>query len=264
MSAVSVNGVVIPEAAIAREMQHHPARGPDEARAAAVQALAVRELLVQEARRVGLVAQPRDDGEGRRETEEEALVRQLVEREVTVPEADEAACRGYYERNRKRFRSPDIFEASHILFAADPADAPAYARAVERAAATIRELDESPERFAELARALSDCPSGRQGGSLGQVSRGQTVPEFETFLFGLDEGQLCPLPVKTRFGAHVLRLDRRIAGRELPFEQVRGRIAAYLAEHVWRRATHQYIAILAGRAKLSGVALDAARSTLVQ
>ena len=71
---------------------------------------------------------------------------------------------------------------------------------------------------------LSACPSAAQGGHLGQISRGQTVPEFETFLYNLEVGQICPVPVKTRFGYHVLRLDRRIEGRQLPFEAVSDRI----------------------------------------
>ena len=51
--------------------------------------------------------------------------------------------------------------------------------------------------LAELAQQLSACSSAAQGGNLGQISRGQTVPEFETFLFNLEPGQICPVPVGT-------------------------------------------------------------------
>ena len=102
------------------------------------------------------------------------------------------------------------------------------------------------------------------GGNLGQLQKGQTVPEFETFLFELEEGQLCPVPVKTRFGAHVLLLERRIEGRQLPFEEVAGRISAYLEEASWRRAVAQYIAILAGQADIQGIDMEGAKSPLVQ
>ena len=114
---VSVNGVTIPRDAIAREVQQHPAPTPLAAWKEAARALAVRELLLQEARRLELSGEPLSDGEGRRETGDEAAIRVLIESEVAVPEPDEAACRRYYEQNRGRFRSADIYEAAHILIA---------------------------------------------------------------------------------------------------------------------------------------------------
>ena len=115
---VSVNGVAIARDAIVREMQHHPAPKPIAAWQQAARALVIRELLLQEVRRLGVAPQPASDGEGRRETDEEAMMRGLIDREVTVPEPDDETCRRYYERNSARFRSPDIYAAAHILFAA--------------------------------------------------------------------------------------------------------------------------------------------------
>ena len=117
---VSVNGVVMRHDEISREAQNHPAPTPIAAWTAAARALAVRELLLQEARRIVIDAQPLTDGEGRTETAEEASIRALVEREVSTPTPDEAACRRYYQHNLKRFRSADLYEAAHILFAARP------------------------------------------------------------------------------------------------------------------------------------------------
>src|SRR3546814_16061417 len=114
-----------------------------------------------------------------------------------------------------------------------------------------------------MARELSDCTSGKDGGNLGQITRGSAVPEFETFLFNLEEGQICPLPIKSRFGYHIARLDRRVEGRQLPFELVRDRIAGYLAEQVWRRAVGQYVALLIGTADLRGVDLRGHHPLLV-
>ncbi|MBM3528972.1 MAG: peptidylprolyl isomerase [Alphaproteobacteria bacterium] len=252
-AGVRVNGTAIPRDLIAREVQHHPARTPIEAWKAAARALAVRELLVQEARRLGVVGEPAEDDEGRRETAEEAAVRELVEREVRVPTADENTCRRYYEQNRGRFRSGDIYEAAHILFAASRDDAQAYAKARDEAAAVLAELRDRPECFAEYAESRSDCPSANQGGNLGQIGPGQTTPEFERALFALDPGTIALEPVATRYGFHIVRLDRRIEGRELPFELVAARIAEYLNESVRRRATAQYIARLAGAARIEGV-----------
>ena len=213
---------------------------------------------LQEARRLAIPAEPASDDEGRHETEEEALVRGLVEREVRTPDADEAACRRFYEQNRRRFRSPDLHEARHILITANEADG------AEVAAAILARLAVAPAEFGELALAHSACPSGKTDGNLGQIGPGQTVPEFEEALARIAVGTIHPEPVRTRFGLHIVALDRRIEGRDLPFELVRDRSAAWMAEKVRRVAHQQYVSILAGRADIQGIDLAAATSPLVQ
>ncbi|MCA0424157.1 MAG: peptidylprolyl isomerase [Proteobacteria bacterium] len=253
---VSVNDVVIPREAIARETQNHPAPTPIEAWQAAAQALAIRELLLQEARRHNVEARPLTDADGRRETDEEALIRQIIEIEVSTPEADEAACRRYFEKNRARFRTPPLYEVSHILLPA--ADAETLAAAKTLAQSLIDELIRRPDRFAALARDCSACPSAANGGNLGQIGPGQTVDAFERALAGAPVGVVCPVAVESRFGVHIIRVDHCIAGRDLPFELVRDRIANWLEESVRRSAVHQYITILASRARIEGIELRSA------
>ena len=252
---VQVNGVGIPRDAISREVQHHPSRTSAEAWKAAARALAVRELLLQEARRLGVSGEPMAEGEGRRETNDEAAIRTLVEQEVQTPTADAATCRRYYQQNREHFRSSDIYEAAHILFAASKADVPGYARARSAAEAALVVLRECPEQFVKLAQAHSACLSASQGGNLGQITAGQTTPEFEQALFSLEPGSIGPEPVATRYGFHIVRLDRKHEGRELPFDLVADRIAGYLQECVQRRALAQYIARLATAAHIEGIDL---------
>jgi len=264
MQSAFINGVEISHEAILAETQNHPAPEPDRAWDEAVEALAVRELLIQQARRVGLEPEPETDREGRRETDEHALIRQLLAEEIAVPEADEATCRRYYDANRGRFRSLDLYEAAHILFSASPDDETGYQEAVDKATLAIAQVENDPAAFERIARTQSDCTSGKDCGRLGQVSRGDTVAEFETFLVALEAGQLCPIAVKSRYGAHVLRLDHKIEGRQLPFEAVQKRISDYLQEASWRRAVAQYVQLLAGQAEIEGVQLRAADSPLVQ
>jgi len=260
---VSVNGVAVPRNLIAREIQHHPSRTPAEAWKAAARALAVRELLLQEACRLQISAAAVSDGEGRRETDDEAAIRALIAREVRTPAADLATCRRYYQQNRKRLRSADIYQAAHILFAANRVDAQRYAQARADAEAALAILSEHPERFAELAKAHSACSSAAQGGNLGQITAGQTTPEFEQALFALAPGTIAPQPVATRYGLHIVRLDRKLEGRELPFELVADRIAEYLQERVRRRALAQYIARLAAAAHIEGIELSSAEAMRV-
>jgi peptidyl-prolyl cis-trans isomerase C len=253
-TVVSVNGVVIPHHVISHEAQNHPARTPIAAWTAATRALAVRELLLQEARARGIKAAPLTDADGRRETDEEALIRILVETCVKPPSPDEATCRRHYEQNTARFRSPDIYECSHILIAARRHQVAAFAAARERAEAIRARLGDDPSAFAKLAAAHSDCPSRTCGGNLGQVTPGMTTPEFERALGNLQAGETSS-PVATRYGFHIIHLARRIRGDVLPLSVALPKIASYLAVCSNRLAVAQFIALLAARAELIGVEL---------
>jgi peptidyl-prolyl cis-trans isomerase C len=261
---VSVDGVDIPHEAISAEAQQHPAASAAEAYREAARALVVRELLLAEARRLGLAAEPARDERGRRETDEDALISALLDREVKTPRADSAACRRHYDAYPSRFTSETIFEARHILIAAAPEDAEARPRAQSLAASLIAELEDDPSRFSALALEFSACPSKAQGGNLGQLTKGSTVVEFEAALARLGAGQLHPTPVASRFGYHVIRLDRVIPGDRLPFEVVEQKIAAYLEASSWSRAVSQYIGILAGKAEIRGIDIGGVQGALVQ
>jgi peptidyl-prolyl cis-trans isomerase C len=259
---VSVNGVVIAHHLIARETQNHPAANPVLAWRAATRALVVRELLLQEAKRLDVGAEPLVDNEGRRETETEALVRGLIESQVMTPIPDAASCRRYYDANAARFRSGDIFECAHILIAARGGDSDAFTAARRRAEELLARLREHPSDFAELASSHSDCPSGAVGGNLGQVTPGVTTPEFEAAVMRLRPGEISAV-VETRYGLHIIRLDRYLPGESLPFELVHGKIEAYLAERSQRIAAAQYVALLASRVQVIGIDLPTPTSLSV-
>ncbi|MBA4163371.1 MAG: peptidylprolyl isomerase [Erythrobacter sp.] len=263
-AAVRVGGAEIPPAAIAAEAQNHPAPDAESAWNAAAEALAVRQLLLAEADRQGIVADGLADAEGNRLTDEDARIDALLAQEVTVPAASEAEARRFYDRHPHRFASETLVEAEHILLSANPDDAFAYGLATGDARMLIRRIEADPACFAELAREHSACPSNAQGGNLGQIGRGQTVPEFEAALFALAEGELCREPVRSPYGVHVVRVGRRIAGQQLPFEAVEASIRNYLEEASYRKAVAQYLAILASQAEIEGVNLSVADGPLVQ
>jgi len=257
---VSVNGIEIPRDIIAREVQHHPAPKAIEAWQSAARALAIRELLLQQARYLKIVPPPLNEENGPQETDEEALIQGLIEREVATPEPDDAACRRYYEQNKRRFRSPPIYAATHILFSVRQDDPEGYAKTQALAQSVLAELKQNPERFEELAREHSACPSAAQGGALGQISVGQTTPEFEKALEALAPGAMTEAPVETPYGLHIIRLDDKVEGKELPFDLVADHIASYLRENVTHRATAQYIARLVSSAEIAGIDLAGAEA----
>ena len=88
LSQVSVNGVAISEAQIMAEAQQHPADSPGHALQAAARALVVRELLLQHARAQNYAAEPAVLDNGSIETEDDALIRHLIETEVNAPASD--------------------------------------------------------------------------------------------------------------------------------------------------------------------------------
>lgn len=255
---IKINGVRIAPEAMAQEIQYHPAASRDEALYLACQALVIRELLQQRIAELGIRVTPATG-----ESEEEAATRELVQREVPMPRADEQTCRQYYERNRERFASAPLVMARHILLACPPEDAEARSQCREQAETLLAELSHEPGRFAALALAHSACPSKEQGGALGQISQGQTVPEFERQLLRLPVG-LSAQPLESRYGVHLVDVEQRIEGRPLPYELVAEAIRAELDQGVWQVAVAQYLRCLVGAADIHGIHLDGSDTPLLQ
>ena len=216
------------------------------------------ELLRQRACEIGLL----EDG-GRNEAGKvEAATEELLRREVETPTPGEDECRRYYDSHRQEFRSGDLVHARHILFQVTPAaPVPAIRSKAEE---TLNALLAEPERFGTLARELSNCRSAQQDGNLGQVGRGDMVPEFEEALFRPGPTGVQRALVKTRFGFHIVSIDRRIRGECLPFDVVRDQIEERLKSAVEEDAVRQYVSVLAGRAEIEGIEFEAAGSPLVQ
>jgi len=250
---VRINGVEIPPEAIAQEIQHHPAPDAETAWVEAARALAVRELLLQEARRLGVVAEPSSDEEGRSEVGDDATIRALLEEEVVPAEPGDSECLRYYQANENRFRTPELFEAAHILIEPEGDTEQAWETALDRARRIVEQVGDSADAFAASARANSSCPSAQQDGSLGQIRRGELVPEVQAGLEALAEGSTAREPIRSRFGWHILRLHRRIEGRTIPFDVVRDRIADMLEARSWSVEAARYVASLAARNQVEGV-----------
>lgn len=255
---VRVNGVEITPEAIAQEIQHHPAPDAETAWTEAARALAVRELLLQEARRQGIETEPERDEAGRCEAEDDALIRSLLEQEVAAAEPGEQECRRFYEAYQERFCTPDLFEAAHILIEPESADSEGWAAAEQRAREIAEAVGNDPAGFATAARAYSGCASAQQDGSLGQIRRGELVESIQCGLEALGDGDTGREPVRSRFGWHVLRLQRRIPGRTIPFEIARDKIIDTLEARSWSLQSVRYVAGLASRSSVEGVVIDGA------
>lgn len=169
---------------------------------------------------------------------EERLLDALLDREVQVAPPTLADCQRYYAEHPELFRVGELVEADHILFAVTEHVPLAALR--ERAQRVLDELRADPQRFAPLASEFSNCPSAQVGGSLGQFTREDVVPEFWQAVMNCDGAGVLPALVETRYGLHIVRVARRVAGRALPFDAVQGQILERLSEHNLRRALREY------------------------
>ena len=132
---------------------------------------------------------------------EEVVVRKLI---TSLREQAEAAAKPAEEEIEKIYAREKAMLEERL----------AKAAAAETKIKEIKaKLDAEPEKFAEIARDVSECPSGAKGGDLGEFPRGVMVPEFEEAAFSLPVGVISE-PVKTKFGWHIIKVTKKIPAVE--------------------------------------------------
>lgn len=252
----SVNGVAL----------HPPGSSPSQAE---LRELAWGELLRQEAVRQGLLPPHAGAEPPVLRAKDREVIEAMLEQAVQVAQPTEEECRRYFEARQDHYVEGRMVNLRHILFAVTPGvDVHALAVRAETALLELSRQGVDPGRFAELARELSNCPSGAQGGELGWISPQDCADELANELFHqknpLRGIGLRPRLVHTRYGFHIVEVLGRKQGRRLSFQEVRERITVQLVQQSRAKALHQYMQLLAGQAAIEGVALEVADSPLVQ
>lgn len=131
----------------------------------------------------------------------------------------------YYEENITKFESGAVVNASHILVDS------------EELANTLYEKIASGEiTFEDAAKENSSCPSKNNGGSLGEFTKGQMVPEFDEAVFSMEVGEITKTPVKTQFGYHLIKLNSKEESRTAAFDDVKAAIREHLETESQRAA----------------------------
>lgn len=250
---VKVGDTILSQDDIAAELQYHPAEDMEDAWHQAARSLVIRELLLQQAEALSIDP----------DLAEQDRIAEVIEQAVTVPEPDEASCQRFFDANPNRFNSPTLLAVSHILLAAAPDDVVARTEQEDTGRELLAQLAQHPADFGLMAREYSSCESRKQAGNLGQISRGQTVEEFENVVWRLPEGIHNQL-VESRFGWHIVRVDRRMEGVPRSFNEVKPQIRHYLLERVTRRGLRQYLQVLAAETGIEGVDLEIPDSPLMQ
>ena len=177
-------------------------------------------------------------GEARRDL----LVEQVLESAVLADvEIDPESVRVFYEQHPAQFTERGGVRARHILIAVSPDAADSEKSEARERARGLRLEAENGADFGALAREHSDDPgSASDGGDLGLVVEGRTVPAFEAALFALEPGELSGV-VETPFGFHVIQMIERQDDRLVPFEEAGGPIRDLLLQQEQQARTAAFI-----------------------
>jgi peptidyl-prolyl cis-trans isomerase D len=169
--------------------------------------------------------------------------------------------RAYYDQHRDQYRMPEQVKVSHILIKTPlpgpdgKVDEKGVAEAQRRAEDLLKQL-KSGAKLEDLAQKYSEDPgSAKQGGSLGWIGKGQTVPEFEKTAFSLPKGQTSDL-VKSSYGFHIIRVDDKQEAHMKTLDEVKAEIEPVLKHQKGQQIAQQKAEALLKQARAQG--LDAA------
>ena len=173
----------------------------------------------------------------------------------------------YYNQHLDDYRVPEQVKVSHILIKTPlaGADGKIDSKGVEEAkkkAQDILNQLKAGAKFEDLAKKYSEDPgSGKQGGSLGWMGRGRTVPEFEKTAFSLPKGQLSGL-VQSSYGYHIIRIDDKQQAHVKPLAEVKDQIEPVLKQQKAQRAGDNEANSLLNQARSDGLDKAAAAKGL--
>ena len=148
---------------------------------------------------------------------ERLLISYASNKVVAGIKVTEDEVRAYYNDNLDKFATGESVNASHILVDSR-----------EKALEILNKIKAGEVTFEDAARENSTCPSGQNGGSLGDFTRGQMVPEFDKAVFEMQVGEISDEPVATQFGFHLIKLNSKSEGGNASFEQVSAELTEVL------------------------------------
>jgi len=155
----------------------------------------------------------------------------------------------FYGENPELFSVDETVRARHILFEAAPDADPETDSAARAKAEMARERAVAGEDFAELAKELSEGPSGPSGGDLGFFEKGRMVQPFGEAAFALEVGEISPV-VQTRFGYHVIKIEEKRPAGTVPLEDSKDQVRSMLVNQKTNLTTAELIQTLGQKADL--------------
>jgi peptidyl-prolyl cis-trans isomerase D len=176
------------------------------------------------------------------------------------PQITDAEIQQYYDQNQSQYSVDAQVKVRHILISVDPnAGAAADAAAKARAQGILDQLRrDNGKDFADLAKKNSDDPGSKdQGGELGWIKHGVTVPQFDQVAFAQKPGQISDL-VKTQFGYHIIQTEDKQDAHIKPLAEVKASIVDTLTKQKEGQAMQAFAQQLAAEAQQTSLAAAAA------
>ena len=189
-----------------------------EGRAALLENIIARRLFLLDAKKNLMEREP-DFKEQLARVKDDMLTNYAIQKSVERVRVSDDEAKKFYDENPDKFDAGEVFNASHILIDSE-----------EKATEIAADISAGKITFEDAAKKYSSCPSGKAGGELGDFGHGQMVPEFENACAAMEVGTVSS-PVKTQFGWHLIRLNKKEAGGTISFADAKNEIKdALLAE----------------------------------
>ena len=173
----------------------------------------------------------------------------------------------YYDQHRDEFRVPEQVNVRHILIKTPlpGPDGKVDQKALDAAQAKAEDVLKQVKaggNFADLAKKYSDDPgSAKEGGSLGWIGRGRTVPEFEKAAFSLPKGGTSDL-VKSSYGFHIIHVDDKQDAHMKSLAEVKDQIEPIIKQQKAAQAAQKEADDLVSQARSQGLEKAAAAKGL--
>lgn len=173
----------------------------------------------------------------------------------------------YYDQRRDDYRVPEEVKVSHILIktpvtgADGKVDEKGVEEARKKAEDVLKQL-KAGAKFEDLAKKYSEDPgSAKQGGDLGWIGRGRTVPEFEKAAFSQAKGQTSDL-VKSSYGFHIIRTEDKHEAHLKTLNEVKDQIEPLIKQQKVSRMIENAGNALLDQARSQGLEKAAAAKSL--
>lgn len=154
----------------------------------------------------------------------ELLANYYMEKLMRQVRVTDSELQAYFDGHPEEFQGEESVSASHILVDSE-----------DKALALLEQIRSGDVTFEDAARANSSCPSGQNGGALGQFGHGQMVPEFDEACFAMEVGEIKG-PVQTQFGYHLIRLDEKHPAEPVSFQEAKPALEQKLLSEAQQKA----------------------------
>jgi len=143
-----------------------------------------------------------------------------------------------YDREKEHYRLPERAKLREIVILRP--DGALASEAAQKHATDLAQQARSGGDFAKLAQTFSEAGSKDKGGDLGEVSRGELLPDLDKAVFNATSGAVIG-PISTKSGWHILKVEQRLPTEVPAFESIKDKLRKDASDETWQRDYRAYI-----------------------